>query len=322
MLAITACVCAITLVAGAAVGAVPFPFATVVAAIMHPHADDAATRILWDLRLARVLLAALVGASLAMAGGLLQSMLRNPLVDPYLTGASAGAACAIAIGIAAGLAAQALPLVAFLAALATAALVATLARTGAGLSHERLILAGISLSSLFAGIVTIVILLSPAASTSLSILAWLGGSLVGRGWNDLGTASLYALGGAIVAFALAPTLNAMRLGDSRARALGVDVDRAQWAIVGASALLTAAAVSVSGIVGFVGLIVPHVARRLVGSDARISLIADALLGAIIVVVADMLARSLVPPIELPLGVLLSMLGVPAFIYLAFRRRPG
>lgn len=320
MLALAACACALTLLLGAAVGAVPFPFATVLAALVHPHANDEATRILWDLRLARVLLAALVGAALAMAGSLLQTMLRNPLVDPYLTGASAGAACAIALGIAAGLATPALPLVAFLAALATAALVASLARTGAGLSHERLILAGISLSALFAGVVTLVILLSPAASTQLSILAWLGGSLVGRGWDDLRTASLYALGGAAVAFALAPTLNALRIGESRARSLGVDVDRAQWAIVGASALLTAAAVSVSGIVGFVGLIVPHVARRLVGNDARIGLAANALLGAIIVVLADTLARALVPPIELPLGVLLSLLGVPAFIYLAFRRR--
>ena len=320
MLAVTAAVCALTLVLGAAVGAVPFPFGMVLMAITHPHAANEATRILWDLRLARVLLAALVGAALAMAGSLLQSMLRNPLVDPYLTGASAGAACAIALGIAAGLATPVLPLVAFLAALGTAALVATLARTGAGLSHERLILAGISLSALFAGVVTLVILLSPAAGTSLSILAWLGGSLVGRGWSDLETAAVYAFGGAIVAFALAPTLNALRLGESRARALGVDVDRAQWAIVGAAALLTAAAVSVSGIVGFVGLIVPHVARRLVGNDARVGLAANALLGAIVVVLADTLARSAVPPIELPLGVLLSLLGVPAFIYLAFRRR--
>ncbi|GAC1404961.1 MAG: iron ABC transporter permease [Candidatus Velthaea sp.] len=319
VLAATALACALVLLLGVAVGAVAFPFSAVIAALAHPHAPGEANRILWDLRLARVLLAALVGASLAVAGTLLQGMLRNPLVDPYLTGTSAGAACAIAIGIALGVASPLLPLLAFVAAVATAALVASLARTGAGISHERLTLAGISLSALFAGVVTLVILLSPAAATSLSILAWLGGSLSGRGWSELRTASSYALAGAIVAFLLAPTLNALRLGEARARTLGVDVDRAQWAIVGASALLTAAAVSVSGIVGFVGLIVPHIVRRMLGSDARLTLVASALIGAIVVVLADTLARSLVPPLELPLGVLLSIIGVPAFVYIAFRR---
>ena len=320
LVAATALACALALLVGIAVGAVRFPLTEILNALVHPHATGEVNRILWDLRVARVLLAALVGASLAIAGTLLQGMLRNPLVDPYLTGTSAGAACAIAIGIAPGVASPILPLLAFIAALATAALVAALARTGAGISHERLILAGISLSALFAGIVTLVILLSPTASTSLSILAWLGGSLSGRGWPELRTASVYALIGLIVAFALAPSLNALRLGDARARTLGIDVDKVQWGIVGASALLTAAAVSVSGIVGFVGLIVPHIVRRMLGSDARLTLVASAFIGAIIVVLADTLARSIVPPLELPLGVLLSIIGVPAFVYIAFRRK--
>jgi len=320
ILAAAAVVCVLVLLFGVAVGAVALPLRIVIDALLHPHAVGDANRILWDLRLSRVLLAALVGAALAISGTLLQGMLRNPLVDPYLTGTSAGAACAIAIGIALGVAYPALPVLAFAAALGTAVLVATLARTGTGISHERLILAGISLSALFAGIVTMVILLSPTASMSLSILAWLGGSLAGRGWIDLQTAALYALPGAVIAFALAPTVNALRLGEDRARSLGVDVDRAQWAIVGAAALLTAAAVSVSGIIGFVGLIVPHVVRRMVGSDARFTLIGSALVGAIVVVLGDILARSAVPPVELPLGVLLSLLGVPSFIYIAFRRK--
>lgn len=318
ILAATCLACAGVMLLGVAIGAVAFSPQAVIDALLHPHAGGDAGRILWDLRISRVLLAALVGAALAISGTLLQGMLRNPLVDPYLTGTSAGAACAIAIGIAAGVAYSLLPILAFLAALATAVLVATLARTGSGISHERLILAGISLSALFAGIVTLVILLSPAASTSLSILAWLGGSLAGRGWLDLQTAALYALPGAVVALALAPSLNALRLGDDRARSLGVNVDATQWAIVGAAALLTAAAVSVSGIVGFVGFIVPHIVRRLVGSDARLTLIGSAFIGAIVVVLGDMLARAALPPVELPLGVLLSMLGIPAFIYIAFR----
>jgi iron complex transport system permease protein len=320
ILAATCAACAIVMLFGIAIGAVAFSPADVLRALVHPHAAGDANRILWDLRISRVLLAALVGAALAISGTLLQGMLRNPLVDPYLTGTSAGAACAIAVGISAGVAYSVLPVLAFAAALGTAVLVATLARTGTGVSHERLILAGISLSALFAGIVTMVILLSPAASASLSIVAWLGGSLAGRGWLDLQTASLYALPGAALALALAPSINALRLGEDRARSLGVNVDLVQWAILGAAALLTAAAVSVSGIVGFVGLIVPHVVRRLVGSDARLTLIASAFAGAIVVVLGDLLARAAVPPIELPLGVLLSMLGIPAFLYIAFRRK--
>jgi len=320
VLAGTFVACLAVMLGGAALGAIAFPFPTVLDALVHPSTTTEVGRILWDLRLARVLLAALVGAALGISGMLLQTMLRNPLVDPYLTGTSAGAACAVAIGIVLGVAYPLLPLLAFVAALATAALVAALARTGAGISTERLILAGVSLSALFGGVVTLVILLAPTQSMTLSILGWLGGSLAGRGWNDLRVASVYALIGAIAAFAFAPALNALRLGDRRARALGLDVDRVQWSIVGAASLLTAAAVSVSGVVGFVGLIVPHVVRRLVGTDARVALPASALVGAIVVVGADTIARTLVPPIELPLGVLVSMVGVPAFIYLAFRRR--
>ncbi len=133
-------VCAVVIVLGVSVGAVPFAFSIVYSQLIHPDISTQAGRILWDIRIPRVAIAALVGAALGMAGMLLQTMLRNPLVDPYLTGTSAGAACAIAVGIAAGITASLLPLLAFGAALATALLVAALARTGAGLSHERLIL--------------------------------------------------------------------------------------------------------------------------------------------------------------------------------------
>ncbi|MDE2573419.1 MAG: iron ABC transporter permease [bacterium] len=322
--AATICTLALLFVAalavGAGVGAVRYAPGAVLRAALHPFGTGGADQVLWMLRFPRVLIAALVGAALSLAGALLQGMLRNPLVDPYLTGASAGAACAVAVALVIGFALPALPLVAFVAAVATSALVAVLARTGSGISAERLILAGVSLSALFAGIVTLVLVMAPPSSSSLGILAWLGGSLAGRGWPELSWAALYALAGAVVALALAPALNALRLGDERARALGVNVDRTHWAIVGSAALLTAAAVSVSGMVGFVGLIVPHVARRMVGSDARWMLPACALAGAILVIAADALSRALLPPLELPLGVLLSLLGVPAFLYLAFHRR--
>jgi iron complex transport system permease protein len=209
---------------------------------------------------------------------------------------------------------------AFVAALLTTVGVAALARRGRGVSPERLILAGIAVSSLFAGLTTLIIMLSPSASVSLSILSWLGGSLAGHGWNDLGWAALYALIGFGFAAAAVPSLNAIRLGDARAVALGVDLERTRWMALVASSLLVAAAVSVSGVVGFVGLIVPHIVRAICGSDTRWSVPASIPTGAVIVVVADMLARSTFPPLELPIGVLLSLVGVPAFLFIAFRRR--
>jgi iron complex transport system permease protein len=305
---------------GIAVGSVNVPPAAVLNALMHPHASGDVAAIVWALRLPRVLIATLVGAALGVSGSLLQSMLRNGLVDPYLTGGSAGAAFTIAIAIALGVPSPFYAGLAFAAALATTVGVAGLARRGRGVSPERLILAGIAVTSLFAGMTTLVIMLSPSASVSLSILSWLGGSLAGHGWSDLGWAALYALLGFALAATIVPSLNAIRLGDSRAIALGIDMNRTRWLALIASSLLVAAAVSVSGVIGFVGLIVPHLVRAMCGADTRWTVPASIPAGAAIVVLADTLARSAVPPIELPIGVLLSLIGVPVFLFIAFRRR--
>jgi len=155
---------------------------------------------------------------------------------------------------------------------------------------------------------------------SLSILSWLGGSLVGHGWTDLAWAASYAALGFALAATVVPALNAIRLGEARAVALGVDMNRTRWLALVASSLLVAAAVSVSGVIGFVGLIVPHLTRAMCGSDTRWTVPASIPAGAAIVVLADTLARSAVPPIELPIGVLLSLIGVPVFLFIAFRRR--
>lgn len=305
---------------GIAVGSVNLPLGSVLTALIHPHATGDVTAIVWALRLPRVLIAVLVGAALGVSGSLLQGMLRNGLVDPYLTGGSAGAAFTIALAIALGLPAPLYAALAFAAALTTTLGVATLARSGRGVSPERLILAGIAISALFAGLTTLVILLAPSASVSLNILAWLGGSLVGHGWSDLGWAALYVVLGFVVAAAVVPALNAIRLGDTRAIALGVDMERTRWLALVASSLLVAAAVSVSGVIGFVGLIVPHLVRAVCGADTRWSVPASIPAGAAVVVLADTVARAAFPPIELPIGVLLSLIGVPAFLFIAFRRR--
>jgi iron complex transport system permease protein len=286
----------------------------VLGALIPPTGSDAAT-IVWQLRLPRVAIAAVVGAALGIAGALLQGMLRNPLVDPYLTGVSAGAAAAIALAILAGVAAPILPLLGFIAGLLAAVLVAALARRGSGIDANRLILAGISLSAFFSAIVAFAITRSSSIDSAQRILAWLAGSMAGRGWGDLAFAAPYLFLGLALAAIAVPALNALRIGDLRARTVGLNVARSQWTILSSASLLAAASVALAGMVGFVGLIVPHIARRSVGSDARLLLPASGILGATLCVLADAVARSIVAPSELPIGVLLSFFGVPAFLYL-------
>jgi iron complex transport system permease protein len=284
-------------------------------ALTHPHQQGDVATILWQLRVPRVAIAACVGGALGIGGALLQGMLRNPLVDPYLTGVSAGAAAAIALAILAGVAAPALPALGFVAGLGCALLVAALARRGSGIDANRLILAGVSLSALFSAIVAFAIARAHTIDAAQQILAWLAGSMAGRGWNDLALCTPYFAVGAGLAIAAVPSLNALRVGDTRARTIGVNVERAQWLILASASLLAAASVTLAGIVGFVGLIVPHLARRVVGSDSRNVLPASALLGAMLCTIADAIARSVVAPSELPIGVLLAFIGVPAFLYL-------
>lgn len=292
--------------------------ATVIGALAHPHLQNDVVTIVWQLRLPRVAIAATVGAALAIGGALLQGMLRNPLVDPYLTGVSAGAAAAIALAILAGVSAAVLPALGFVTGLVTAVIVATLARRGTGLDPYRLILAGVSLSAFFSAIVALAIARSTSIDAAQQILAWLAGSMAGRGWSDLAFAAPYLLAGCVLALFSVPALNALRIGDVRARTIGLNVDRAQWIILASASLLAAASVMLAGMVGFVGLIVPHIARRLTSSDARFALPACALLGAALCSVADAVARTIVAPSELPIGVLLAFIGVPAFLYL-YRR---
>lgn len=317
-LAALAVLVAAAAVASLLVGGTPISPGDIAFALAHPHAGGIVATIVWQLRLPRVCIAATVGASLAVCGALLQGMLRNPLVDPYLTGVSAGAAAAVAIAILVGVAAPFTPAIGFAAGLGAALLVAALARRGSGIDSNRLILAGVSLSTLFAAIVTLAIVRAQSNDYASAIVAWLAGSMAGRGWHDLAVVAPYAVaGGALSAWAL-PSLNALRVGDVRARTVGVDVDRAQWTILAASSLLAAGSVVLAGLVGFIGLIVPHMARRFVGSDARVLLPAGAAIGAALCMLADAICRRIVAPAELPIGVLLAFIGVPAFLYLYLR----
>jgi iron complex transport system permease protein len=299
------------------VGATSLSPADVGWTLLHPHETGVLHTIVWQLRLPRVCIAATVGASLALCGAVLQGMLRNPLVDPYLTGVSAAAAAAIAIAIVAGVSAAATPGIGFVAGLGAALLVAALARRGGGIDSNRLILAGVSLSTLFAAIVTLALVRAQSNQYASTVVAWLAGSMAGRGWPELAMAAPYAAVGALLAFAVAAPLNALRIGELRARAVGLNVNRAQWIML-ASSLLAASSVVLAGLVGFIGLIVPHIGRRIVGSDARVLLPACASIGAALCMVADAVCRRIVAPAELPIGVLLAFIGVPAFLYLYLR----
>ena len=308
----------LVLLVGSMVGATRLSVHDVLFALAHPRTSSEASTIVWVLRLPRATLAAIVGAALGVSGAMLQGMLRNPLVDPYLTGVSAGAAAAIAIAVATGVAAPLVPGLGFCAGLVAAIIVATLARRGSGLDANRLILAGVSLSALFSAIVALVLTGLQQGGYAQTIISWLAGSLAGRSWHDLTWTAPYLGIGVVTAILAVPALNVLRLGNVRAASLGVDVDRAQWMVVGSAALLTASAVALSGIVGFVGLIVPHIARRIGGSDVRIALPLSALCGASFMTLADAASRSLFAPVEIPLSVLLACIGVPAFLYLYFR----
>jgi iron complex transport system permease protein len=289
-----------------------------ISAAAHPSTAGFAHTVFWDLRLPRTCIAVCVGAGLGVGGAMLQALFRNPLVDPYISGVSAGGALAATLGIAAGLSFALIPAVAFCGGIACAAVVAAIAAGGGASGNLRLVLAGIALSALCSAAITLVLLrLGP--SSEMSVLSWLAGGIGGRGWPELAWSGVYLAVGFGGAATMVHTLNALRLGTTAAAGIGLDVDAARWRVLGLAALITAACVAVSGVVGFVGLMVPHGARRLVGGDAVWLLPACALGGAAVVVVADALARSLTPPAEIPLGVLLAVVGVPFF--LAVARKP-
>ena len=277
--------------------------------------------IVWEVRAPRVALGGLAGASLAIAGAAWQGVLRNPLADPYLIGASAGAALgaagALLFGWGAG-APWALPLLAFGGAVGAVALVYRLAMSpGRALSVERLLLAGVAVSSFLSAVLSLAMIAKAEAFTQLYF--WLMGGLSGRGWEHVALLAPYAAVATLGLLAYVPRLNLLQLGEETARGLGVDLARDQRVVIALAALLTAAVVSVCGMIGFVGLVVPHVARLLAGPDLRRMLPVAAVLGAALLTGADLGARLLWAPTEIPVGVLTAMLGAPFFLMLLARR---
>ena len=275
--------------------------------------------IIWDLRVPRVLVAAGVGAGLALCGAVMQALTRNPLADPYLLGLSAGASIGAVVFLLAG-AALLMPVGAFMGAAAAMAFTLLVTQVLGGATPARAILAGISVSALASAATSFLIFWSATGDSYREILSWLMGSLSGVVWSDalLVLAATIFIGLPVLLSGRA--LDAFAFGDQAAASLGVDVPRLRWLLLGATALLTGVLVSIGGAIGFVGLIVPHVVRLATGSRHRVLLPVSMLLGAIFMIWSDTAARSLFAPRELPVGIITALIGAPIFILVLVRYR--
>lgn len=282
--------------------------------------------IIFQIRLPRVMGSALVGAALATAGVLFQGLLRNPMADPYIIGTSAGAALGATIAMMlplnlAFLGFGLVPMAAFVGALGTVLLVYNLARVGGKTPIISMLLAGFVVSSLLAAIMAFMISMSERLSLNLqSIYSFLMGHVSVTSWSQIAVIAPLVIGGIIYSRVFAFHLNAFSLGEEGAAYLGIDVERDKILILALGSMLTAAAVSISGLVGFVGLVVPHAVRLSFGPDHRLLLPASALAGGAFVVIADLLARTLLSPVEIPVGVITAIIGAPFFLYLLRRSR--
>ena len=316
---------ALAIVAGVAFGAVRIPPGEVIAAVSRAltgHGGGLADAVVVDLRLPRVLLAALVGASLALAGVLYQALFKNALADPYILGVSSGAGLGATLALAAfggayAVRAFAVPAGAFAGAALTMLLVVQLASRRGRLDPTSLLLAGIAVSYTLSALTSFVLVYD--RETMTSVVFWMMGGLQNRSWEHVGMLALMFSVGAVVPVLFHRELDLMLLGDERAGQLGVSVERFKLLMLGAASLVVAGAVSVSGLIGFVGLMTPHMVRLVIGPRHRLLLPASVLTGAVVLVIADLLARVVLAPVEIPVGIVTALAGGPFFIWLLVRK---
>lgn len=279
-------------------------------------------QIVWLIRLPRVLLAFVVGAGLATVGVVMQAAVRNPLADPYILGLSSGAsvgAAGVLIAGWGGLGGASLSVAAFVAALATFVVVYALARYRGRLMPVRLILAGVAVYYVCSAATSFIVLRADDLGGVQAVLFWLSGSLAGAKWSFLGIPTATLVAGTVLLLLQARPLNALLVGDETAATLGVDVQRLRRRLLVLAALLTGVMVAVSGAIGFVGLLIPHMVRLVMGSDHRRVLPVAALSGGIFLIWVDVLARMLIQPTELPIGIVTAFFGAPFFLWLLRRR---
>lgn len=328
---------AVALVASLAIGPTGITLSALPDAVWHllglaNDADAGRQRlVLIDLRLPRTIMAAFVGAALAISGALLQGLFRNPLADPSLLGISNGAALAAVSVIAFGnsfaapvihaFGVYALPIAAFAGALATTTVLMAIALRRGALAIGTLLLAGIAMAAISGALMGLISYASDDRELR-DITLWSLGSLAGASWPKLVAITPFAVGVALILPSMARAMNGFLLGEAEAFHLGVDTERTKRLVVVVTAAAVGAAVAVAGVIGFVGLIVPHVIRLLAGPDHRIVLPASALGGAALLIVADIASRMIVMPAELPIGIMMAAIGGPVFLHLVVRRGIG
>lgn len=314
--------------AAVALGAANVPFGTstriiasripLLGRLIKPTWTATQETIVLSVRLPRVMLALLVGMALALGGAIFQALFRNPMADPTLLGSSQGAALGATVafyfGIQLSLAGlSAVPLFAFLGALMSVVLVYAIARRGGRVSVTTLLLVGIAVSSFLASIVSTLMVVSH--DRMHNIFFWLMGGLGTSNWNMVRSVAPFILLGSLFSLFFGRDLNLVSLGEDRAAQLGLGVERFKWMMLSVASLVVGAAVSVSGIIGFVGLITPHIVRQLTGPDHRYLVPGSLIGGGLLLVLADTLARTVIAPNELPVGVVTAFFGAPFFIYL-------
>lgn len=325
------------MIAGLAIGSIAIPPLDVATNIAHqlvPGLIDATgpthfETVIAQVRGPRVVLGAVVGAGLAVVGMTLQALVRNPLADPYLLGVSSGASVGAVGVIVAGVSiagAISTSIAAFVGSLAALALVYGLSRSGGQITTTRLVLAGVAVAYVLSAVTSLMLIMAKSGDQARQVLTWLLGGLGGAQWHSLWLPLALVSAGLLVMLAQSRTLNVLLAGDEVAATMGVDMQRFRARMFVVASLLTGVLVAVSGPIGFVGLILPHAVRLVVGSDHRRALPAAALAGATFLVLADIAARTLASPQEIPVGVLTALCGGPFFLWLlrrdARRATPG
>ena len=313
------------------VGSVKIPFLTTCQVMISklpfihltPAWPSSTETIILDIRLPRVILAGLVGAALAIAGATYQGLFRNPLADPYLIGVAQGAALGAVVGFLLpfdghGMGFGIIPILAFSGALLSVAIVYSLARVGKTLPMTTLILAGVALGALWGSIVSYLVITS--GEKMHGIIFWLMGSFSLSEWSEVRVVLPYVVVGIVVILLYSRSLNVMQLDEEQAQQLGINVERVKLILIAAATLITAAAVSFVGTIGFVGIIIPHAVRLVWGPDHRFLLPLSVLTGAIFLILADLVARTVLAPTEIPTGVITAICGAPFFLYLLRRRK--
>jgi iron complex transport system permease protein len=290
--------------------------------IISPFVMDETTReILFNIRAPRVLVAVLMGMALGASGAVLQGILRNPLADPYILGISSGASLVAAFGIIGGIAVLGTfttPVLAFAGAIITGGIVGIMGWKRGGLRPERLLLAGVGLSFLFSAMLMLIMSISTDDGLRRAML-WIFGDLSMSEWLRIPYGLLFVSAGILIASVKAKALNALILGDEFAHSLGFSPQRDRFILFVSVGLMTAASVSLGGMIGFIGLLVPHIMRFFIGSDSRMLIPASAIGGGALLCIADLISRSILPPMELPAGIVTALIGSPYFLYLLRRK---